>query len=74
MHIIACGSEGISECYNFIIDVFPPGEDCSDLPADNGSLLYQFLLQPDSSNIQHLTPDMLQVGDLEGVLLTGSKQ
>ncbi|XP_052768844.1 uncharacterized protein LOC128209056 isoform X2 [Mya arenaria] len=36
------------------------GEECSDLPADNGSLLYQFLLHPDSSLIENLNPDMLQ--------------
>ena len=37
------------------------GEDCSDLPADNGSILYQFLLQPDSVMLEHLTPEILQV-------------
>ena len=37
------------------------GEDCSDLPADNGSILYQFLLQPDSVMLDHLTPEILQV-------------
>lgn len=36
------------------------GEDCSDLPSDNGSLLYQFLLNPDSSLIENLTPEILQ--------------
>lgn len=36
------------------------GDDCSDLPADNGSLLYQFLLNPDNSLIENLTPEILQ--------------
>ncbi|KAL4238827.1 hypothetical protein ACF0H5_003534 [Mactra antiquata] len=36
------------------------GDDCSDLPSDNGSLLYQFLLNPDNSLIENLTPDILQ--------------
>ncbi|XP_053390843.1 uncharacterized protein LOC128553692 [Mercenaria mercenaria] len=36
------------------------GDDCSDLPSDNGSLLYQFLLNPDNSIIENLTPEILQ--------------
>ncbi|XP_060562168.1 uncharacterized protein LOC132721814 [Ruditapes philippinarum] len=36
------------------------GDDCSDLPSDNGSMLYQFLIQPDNSPIENLTPEILQ--------------
>ena len=46
------------------------GEDCSDLPADNGSILYQFLLQPDNVMLEHLTPEILQVNSEE--LLKGN--
>ena len=38
------------------------GEDCSDLPADNGSLLYKLLLEPDNASIENLNLDMMQVG------------
>ena len=37
------------------------GEDCTDLPADHGSILYQLLLQPDSVVLENLTPEILQV-------------
>ena len=37
------------------------GDDCSDMPADSGSLLYQFLLHPDNTLIENLTPEILQV-------------
>ena len=37
------------------------GEDCSDFPADQGSILYQFLMQADSVLLENLTPEILQV-------------
>ncbi|KAL3874032.1 hypothetical protein ACJMK2_037101 [Sinanodonta woodiana] len=51
---------GRAETYLLRCARLQSGDDCSQLPADQGSMLYQFLINPDSSDLENLTPEILQ--------------
>lgn len=58
IHCIVIAISEMLKCNNFILF---KADDCVDMPADSGSLLYQFLLHPDNTHIENLSVEMLQV-------------